>query len=477
MPFTDAIDRTGRDRHAGGMDTKRFRRLGNSLPRMLGWDNADWTDVHYLPRSEPLATPMPIGAVASVALAAVGVAAGSIARQRGRQAGPVKVDTVASGLAMCANDYLLLDGKPPGSWPELTRFYRAADGWVFLHGGFPPQAARLAESLGAANNRESVTARVAELPAQEVEDRCLATNTCGRRLRTLEEWLEHPAAKSIADQPALSFETIGEGDPHPWQTAETPLTGIRVLDLSRVLAGPTIGRTLAEHGAEVLRVAGPEVPFIEALVIDTGFGKRSAHINLATDDGRAQMRALVRDADVFIDGYRPGALAGHGLDPETLFDLNPNLVHLTLSAFGETGPWGGSRGYDSLVQAAVGLAGGDPPRRLPCQPLDYLAGYLGAFAIMRALDVRAGTGRGARIALSLAGMAHWLREMTAQIDPIPDPPEHNPRSKEIASELTQLDTVFGRVTTLRPALDVPWRNRVWAPSVRLGTHAPQWSDA
>ena len=104
-------------------------------------------------------------------------------------------------------------------------------------------------------------------------------------------------------------------------------------------------------------------------------------------------------------------------------------------------------------------------------------GYLGAFAIMRALDVRAGTGRGARIALSLAGMAHWLRDMTAQIDPIPDPPEHNPRSKEIASELTQLDTVFGRVTTLRPALDVPWRNRVWAPSVRLGTHAPQWSDA
>lgn len=456
------------------MDADTFRSLADQLPRMLGRTDADWSEVALLDGPEPLATPMPIGQVASLALGAVGMAASTILRGRGAPAGPVRVDPFAAALAMCANDYLRVDGKPPGSWPELTRFYRAADGWVYLHGGFPPHAVRLVAALDAPPDRDGLAARVAQMPAQEVEDRCVATNTCGRRLRTAEEWRNDPAAQAVAVRPALTLQRLGLGDLRPWAPASMPLQGIRVLDLSRVLAGPTIGRTLAEHGADVMRIASPRLPFIEPLVIDTGYGKRSAHVDLETAEGRAALASLIREADVFIDGYRPGALARHDLGPEALAGLNPGIICLTLSAFGETGPWGGLRGYDSLVQAAAGLASGDPPRRLPCQPLDYLAGYLGAFAVMTALDRRAETGAGGRIELSLAGMADWLVQMADRIGPVDTPAERNPQHRDIPDEMCRLDTVFGQVSALRPALDVPWRRRTWAPPVRLGTHPAQW---
>ena len=457
------------------MNPPELVRLGEALCASVGWSGAGWdARVRFADSPEPLATAMPIGQVASIALGAVGFSASAIAERRGIPAGPVMVDPFAAALAMCANDYLRVDGETPGSWPELTRFYRASDGWVFLHGGFPPHTARLVAALDAPLDREALAARVARLPAQDIEDRCVASNTCGRRLQTEADWLAHPAGAAVAARPVLDITPLAGGAPRPWTPAAMPLEGIRVLDLSRVLAGPTIGRTLAEHGAEVLRIASPNLPSIEPLVIDTGYGKRSAFVDLEAAEGRAALTALISQADVFVDGYRPGALARHGLDPDSLDRLSPGIVYLTLSAFGEDGPWGGLRGYDSLVQATVGLAGGDPPRRLPCQPLDYLAGYLGAFAIMRALMLRAESGVGARIELSLAGMAHWLRAMAEQIGPVASPPDRNPAVDEIADELCEVDSTVGRITALRPALDVPWRPRQWAPPVRLGAHPPGW---
>lgn len=450
--------------------------LADTLPRCLGWDGANWDGIQFVDAVEPLATSMPIGAVARLALGAVGMAAATIARARSVPMGPISIDTQSAALAMCANDYLGLNGAPPASWPELTRFYRAADGWVFLHAGFEPQKRRLLAALDAPDDRDALAEKLATMSTQDIEDRCLATNTCGRRLRTPSEWRDHPAGQEIAAQPVLIYRPLASNSGHAWTPAKRPLDGIRVLDLSRVLAGPTIGRTLAEHGAEVLRIAGPNIPFIEPLVIDTGYGKRAANVDLETPEGLDDLSRLITQADVFIDGYRPGALDRHGLDRKTLRALNPGLVHLSLSAFGETGPWAGMRGYDSLVQAAVGLSGGEPPKRLPCQPLDYLAGYLGAFAVMRALIGRAEFGTGAEIELSLAGMAHWLVSMADKIGPAAGAPDKNPTPDDVADQITALDTVFGRVTSLRPALDVPWRPRDWAPPVRLGTHAPEWLD-
>lgn len=457
------------------MDGAKLRTLGQSLTGQVGWPDADWASVEFREASEPLATSMPIGQVASIALGAVGLAGLEIARERGAPVGPVATDPRAAALAMCANDYLRIAGQAPVSWPELTRFYRAADGWVFLHGGFPAQAARLVACLDAPADRDGLAARLRGMPAQEIEDRCLAANTCGRRLRTPANWAAHPAAQTIAARPVLDITPLPGGAPRRWTPAALPLAGLRVLDFSRVLAGPTIGRTLAEHGADVLRIASPDLPSIEPLVIDTGYGKRSAFVDLDTAHDRATLDDLLAGADVVIDGYRPGALARFGLDPAALARRHPGLIFVSLSAFGQDGPWGGSRGYDSLVQAAVGLSGGEPPKRLPCQPLDYLAGYLGAFGAMRALIARAETGAGAHVELSLAGMALWLRQMAAGIGDVAAPPDRNPTSREVADELVTLASEFGEITTLRPALDVAWRPRHWTPPQRLGSSAPVWA--
>jgi crotonobetainyl-CoA:carnitine CoA-transferase CaiB-like acyl-CoA transferase len=239
-----------------------------------------------------------------------------------------------------------------------------------------------------------------------------------------------------------------------------------------------IGRTLAEHGAEVMRVAGPGLPFFEGLVINTGFGKRSAHIDLTTETGRETFAALVRDADVVIDGYRPGALARRGFGLERLSELNPNLVYLTLSAFGEAGPWAGRPGFDTYVQCATGLSqdGPDGPSRLPCQPLDYLTGYLGAATIMTALRRRLDEGGGWRAELSLARMAMWIWQETDRHGRDPSPATANPDIGAVDNLRWQMDSAFGPLSALAPAVTLSETPPRWrTPPVPLGTHEPAWT--
>lgn len=452
-----------------------LRRRAAGICHGVGWHDAPWGISRFEPGENPLATAHPVGDIASMALAAVGVAATAIARHRGRDRAPVTINRRAAALAMAANNYLRVDGKAPESWPALTGFYEAADGWVYLHGGFPLHRQRLLAALEAPADREGLAATIADRTARDIEDLCLAANTCGRRVRTEDEWTDHPASRPVAAKPLISISPFGQAGAVKWTSADMPLAGIRVLDLSRVLAGPTIGRTLAEHGAEVMRISAPGQATIEAAVIDTGYGKRAAHADLATPRGRRVLTRLIRGADVFIDGYRPGSLAQRGFGPKAINRLRPGIIHLDLSAFGATGTWGGQRGYDSLVQAATGLAEGDPPKLLPCQPLDYLAGYLGAFAVMRALLLQAETGHGAQIELTLTGMAHWFRRMTAEIGRESDVPDSNAAFKDIGGEICTLNTAFGRIEALRPALDVPWRPRTWAPPVPLGHDPPEWT--
>ena len=451
-----------------------LRRRAAGICHGVGWQDAPWGQSRFEYGDNPLATAEPVGDIACMALAAVGVAASSIAHRRGTDKQPFTINRRAAALAMAANTYLRVDGKQPDSWPAVTGFYRAADDWVFLHGGFPAQRQRMLAALGAPPDRKGLAAAVARRTAQDIEEICLAANVCGRRLRTGEAWTQHGASLPIAGKPLISINLVGNPGAFDWTPGEFPLSGIRVLDLSRVLAGPTIGRTLAEHGAEVLRIGAPGLATIPAAVIDTGYGKRSAFADLDTPRGRIVLNRLIRGADVIIDGFRPGSLAMRGFGPRAVSRLRPGIIHVTLSAFGGTGPWGGQRGYDSLVQAATGLAGGDPPKLLPCQPLDYLAGYLGAFAVMRALLLRVETGRGVWIELTLTGMAHWFRRMAAELGPDPKLPKENAAFEDLGNERCTLDSAFGRIEALRPALDVPWRPRIWAPPVPLGSDPPEW---
>jgi crotonobetainyl-CoA:carnitine CoA-transferase CaiB-like acyl-CoA transferase len=258
---------------------------------------------------------------------------------------------------------------------------------------------------------------------------------------------------------------------------------MRVLDLTRVIAGPVCGRTLAAHGADVLHINGPHLPSIDGLVVDTGRGKRSAGIDLRTPAGRETLRGLAATADVFLQGYRPGAIAGHGFAPAELAALRPGIVCTSLSAYGEVGPWGGRRGFDSLVQTASGFnhaeavaAGADPadaaPKVLPCQALDHASGYLLAFGTLAALLRRAEEGGSWQVRVSLVGTGMWLRGLGRLADGFNAPV---PAMADIGELLEETESGFGRLTAMRHSGLLAETPPYWAlPSVPLGTHRAEW---
>jgi crotonobetainyl-CoA:carnitine CoA-transferase CaiB-like acyl-CoA transferase len=246
-----------------------------------------------------------------------------------------------------------------------------------------------------------------------------------------------------------------------------------------VIAGPVCGRTLAAHGADVLLLTSPTLPAIPTLVIDTGRGKRSAALDLRAPDGPAQMRELVRGADVLVQGYRPGGVAGLGFGPLEAARLRPGIVYVSLSAYGADGPWAGRRGFDSLVQTASGfnaaeaeVAGADAPKPLPAQALDHASGYLLAFGALVALHRRATQGGSWHVQVSLARTGQWLRSLGRVPDGLACP---DPTQADIADLLDDVPSGFGRLTAVRHAAAMAETPARWArPSVPLGTDTPGW---
>src|SRR5439155_25993829 len=165
-----------------------------------------------------------------------------------------------------------------------------------------------------------------------------------------EEWSDLPHAKAVAKLPPISIEKIGDAAPKPWPAGDRPLAGLRVLDLSRVIAGPVAGRTLAVHGADVLLISGPDLPAIPWLTIDTGRGKLTSFVELKSEQGQDILRGLLAQADIFSQGYRPRAIASLGFSPADAARICPGIVYVSLSAYGHAGPWSERRGFDSLVQ-------------------------------------------------------------------------------------------------------------------------------
>jgi len=285
----------------------------------------------------------------------------------------------------------------------------------------------------------------------------------------------------LAGLPLIEILRIGDAPPEPLPTGDRPLSGIRVLDLTRVLAGPTGARALAEHGAEVLKIAGPHLPHSGWVEYDTGHGKLSAHLDLREASGRGQLRALAQRADVFSQSFRPGALDGRGFSPAALAQLRPGMICVSLSAFGHRGPWATRRGFDTVVQAVSGMAdlqgGGKGPRFLPVSAIDYVSGYLMAFGAMVALARRAREGGSWLVRVSLAQTGRWIADQ-GLLDPgaLADLPEDAPEA-EIAALSVETDTPMGRLRHLAPALRLSDTPGHWAlPAVPLGFHPPVWPD-
>ncbi|BBC37577.1 hypothetical protein SGFS_088710 [Streptomyces graminofaciens] len=392
----------------------------------LGGDPALVSRVSPVVRGGVLRARLPVRELARACVGACALAAAELgARRAGLGEVPrVRVDDGAVGTAFVSERHLLVDGRAPVTFAPLSRFWRTADGWVRTHANYPHHRERLLTALDLPDGEVAdLEAVLAERRALEVEEAVYAAGGLAVALRTPEEWAAHEQAVAVRRRPLVEWERSDQPDRSgsaprarvPGLSDEPPLlpaTGVRVLDLTRVIAGPVATRTLALLGADVLRVDPPGMPEILDQHADTGFGKRSATLDLASD--RGAFEELLAGADVVVTGYRPGALDRFGLSPEALVERRPGLIVAQLSAWGAYGPWSGRQGFDSLVQVATGIAAVEgsveQPGTLPAQALDHGTGYLLAAAVLRALTERR-EGGGSRVArLSLARTAAWLTD-------------------------------------------------------------------
>ncbi|HET6812080.1 MAG TPA: CoA transferase [Acidimicrobiales bacterium] len=373
--------------------------------------------------------------VEDTALACVAVALGmaaELARVRGHRLQGLGLDRAHVAAAVRSERYFRVGGRGAGmGFAPLSRVWRAADGWVRTHANYPWHRVALLAALGAGEDPESVAAAIGALPAEEVEGRVFSAGGVAVAVRSAEQWSRHPQGAAVAREPLIGHELAAAGPVREWDDGDGPASGVRVLDLTRVIAGPVCTRLLGALGADVLRLDPPGHPDLPSgAPADTLLGKRSALLDLADPVEREQLDQLVDSADVVVCGYRPGALDRFGLGAEDLAARRRGLVVVYLDAWGHTGPWAGRRGFDSVVQAAVGIAAGEsgagapapvpgtPPRppadeqepgALPCQLLDHGTGYLAAAAVLDGLRRQAEGRGGTHIRrLSLARTAAWL---------------------------------------------------------------------
>jgi crotonobetainyl-CoA:carnitine CoA-transferase CaiB-like acyl-CoA transferase len=397
-----------------------------------------------------------------IADAAVGsVGAALVAAGRWLGARRVSLDVAAAAGVFLAERRLLVDGAVPVFWDPLAGDYRAADGWVRLHTNYAAHRAATLRALllSPDADRADVTAAVARRSAVEIEEAVVAAGAAAAALRTRNEWRVHPQYAAVAARPLV------EVTPRPSSTGHAldPSPGLdgpvaqarpgvphrwRVLDLTRVIAGPTATKVLAAVGADVLRLDAPGFEEVPSLVADTSAGKRCARFDLR--DSRTE--ELVAAADVLVCGLRPGALARLGWPPERLAEANPGLVVAELSAYGDTGPWGGRRGFDSLVQIVSGIAaegmqraGAQAPVPLPAQALDHASGWLLAAGVLHALRLRRDDGRGRHVGVVLARTAQWLDALGRQDDSA-RAPGPRPGLAEPPGEVEVVASPFGSVT-------------------------------
>ena len=460
--------------------------LHTILP-IAGWSDGQAEAVEFTGGADPvLPTPFRIGTAGAATIAASGLAAAALWQARTGRPQRVTVDLRQAAASLRSGHYMqLADAKVSTARNTIMGVYPTRDGrWSYLHCNFPNHRAAALGVLGVAEDRDAVARAVATWNAADLEEAIIAAKGAGGMARTQAEWAKHPQAAAIAALPLMEIVRIGESAPEPLPPGERPLSGIRVLDLTRVLAGPTCARTLAEHGADVLKITAAHLPNLGYQEWDTGHGKLSAELDLRTPGNVDILRGLARQADVFSQGYRPGTLAGRGLSPEELAALRPGLVYVSLSAFGHAGPWAARRGFDTVVQTVSGITirqaesfpGKTPgPQFYPVSAIDYCTGYLMACGAMTALERRAREGGSWLVRISLAQVGKWI----VDLGEVPAAALAGVRPEFTAGELerwsTESETPSGRLRHLKPAVQLSETPPYWArPSVPLGHHRPVW---
>jgi crotonobetainyl-CoA:carnitine CoA-transferase CaiB-like acyl-CoA transferase len=460
--------------------------LRTILP-IAGWGDTQAAEVMFTGGADPvLPTPFRIGAAGAATLAASGLAAAELWQVRTGRRQRVTVNLRQATAALRSGTYLALAGTDVSSERNpIMGFYPTRDGrFAYLHCNFPHHRAAALSVLGAAEDRAAVARAVATWNAADLEEAIIAAKGAGGMARTQAEWARHPQGAAVAALPLMEIMRIGDSAAEPLPGRDRPLSGIRVLDLTCVLAGPTCGRTLAEHGADVLRITGAHLPSLGYQELDTGHGKLSAELDLRARDNVDILRGLVRRADVFSQGYRPGTLASRGLSPEELAAIRPGLVCVSLCAFSHDGPWASRRGFDTVVQTVSGMTirqaqcipGKSPgPQFYPVSAIDYCTGYLMAFGAMAALARRTREGGSWLVRISLAQVGKWIIDLgevpPAALEGIPA----DFTATELECWSTVSETPSGALRHLKPAVQLSETPPYWArPSVPLGYHRPTW---
>ena len=459
----------------------------NTLLSIPGADAERAAAIEFSGGIDPiLPTPFRIGETAAASLGAVGLAVSDLWELRTGRRQDIAVDARQATASLRSSRYMTLNDAPAaGERPSVMGVYPSRNGrWNYLHCNFPNHREAALGVLGVAEDREAVRRAVAQWDALELEEAIIAAKGAGGMVRSMAEWAQHPQAAAVASLPLLEIHKIGDSPPQPLPDGPRPLSWVRVLDLTRVLAGPTCARTLAEHGADVLKITASHLPSSGSQELDTGHGKLSAYLDLREPADVDTLKGLVSEADVFSQGYRPGTLASRGLAPEDLARLRPGIVYVSLSAFGRVGPWAERRGFDTVVQTVSGIThrqgevfpGAEPgPQFYPVSAIDYLTGYLMAYGALTALGRRAREGGSWLVRISLAQTGKWLvdRGQVPENDLSDLPTDFTP--EEIARWRTSSEVTAGQLQHLGPTLQLSETQPYWArPTVPLGYHDPVW---
>ncbi len=437
-------------------------------------------------------SPLPLGRGAATVLALVAAGIDDIWHARTGRRQAIAIDARHAVLTISSMWMLKVDGEDavqrldpdPMVSPTLGVFECRDGRWILLMDSFPRLAEAALRVLDCAPTRDAIAAAIARRDADELEAAFVAERLTGVIIRPADEWLAHPQGRWLQDVPAVEIERIGDAPPTPLPDGPRPLSNLRVIDATRVLAGPTISRTLAEFGADVLHIGSPNVPDLGAAQADTGHGKRRAFVDLDTPEGSAQLTALVQGADVFSQSYRAGVMDGRGFGPEAVAARRPGVIYVSENCYGHGGPWRNKRGFDGNAQAASGillLNDRDPrgflqPQGPPMAMNDYCTGYWGAYGVLEALKRRATEGGSWHVKVSLSQTARWFLRMGASQDPAAA--TSNEGLRELAHQFSEsAPSDYGVLERLRPVIQMSETPPAWTlPTVRPGTHEPVWAS-
>jgi hypothetical protein len=432
-----------------------------------------------------------VGETTANILAGVGVAVTDIHELKTGRRQKVSID-VRAAAATCKSSKYLMQPAAGGGWElvpgspsmvhmrSITQPWQCKDGrWYLPHFNLPHLHERVIGVLGCESNAEAVAKAVAQWDSFDLEEAVAEARACGSVVRSNEEWYQHDQGKVLAGRALVDIEKIGDSDPIPFPEGGRPLEGIKVLDLTRILAGPIAARTLAENGADVLMVTAEHLPQVPEHVKDTSHGKRSCFLDFNNPEDVATVKNLAKSADVFSQGYRPGIMDDHGLSPEQLAEERPGIIYLSISCYGHGGPFSNRGGWEQIAQCATGicmdngeLTGDGRPKLLPASACDYTTGYNGAYGVLLALARRAREGGSYHVRVSLCRSGMYIYKQ-GHVDYPQTELELSPA--ELDALMIESEGGHGKLKHLGPVLQMSETKPFWdKPSPVLGSSAPEW---